>query len=260
MDKKFDQSMIKKILLMGLVLALLILAPHLISGYYLSLLALIGIFTIIASGLNVLTGMTGLVSLGHAGLFAIGAYFSALAAVDYGIPYWFSVPIGIIMAVIVGGLLALATLRVTGIYLAMVTIAFGMIIRDILLQWTWFSKGPWGITKIPPPSMGPIVFSPSQKYYLIVAITILTLIAIRNLRESRWGRALIAIRESPIAASSTGVNAYHIQTLAFAISAGLAGFGGAIYAHQESVISPDLFTFDASLLFLIIVKIGRAHV
>jgi len=256
MAKKSDDTW-KKWLIVGVpLLGVLAIAPRLVSGYYLSLLALIGIFTIIASGLNVLTGMTGLVSLGHAGLFAVGAYFAALADVDYGIPYWFSLPLGIVMAALVGGLLALTTLRVTGIYLAMITIAFGMIIRDVLLQWTWFSKGPWGITKIPPPKFGSFVFSPAQKYYLIVLLTILVLIAIRNLRESRWGRAFIAVRESPIAAASLGVNAYRTQTLAFTISAALAGLGGAIYAHQESVISPDLFTFDASLLFLIIVILG----
>ena len=230
--------------------------PWLTNNYFIHIAALIGVFTIVAVGMNILVGMTGLVSLGHAGLFAVGAYTSALLGTRLEVSFWLSAVAAIAVTGAVGSVLALAALRARGIYLAMVTIAFGIIVEQVALDQDEFTGGFMGISGIPYPSVGNFVFSTPYRLYLIVALAGLCLWLSANLRRSRWGRGLLAVRESWVAAESLGVSRYRMETMAFTLSAGLAGLGGALFATQNAFIAPSIFAFDLSILMLLFVILG----
>ncbi len=230
--------------------------PWLTNNYFIHIAALIGVFMIVAVGMNILVGMAGLVSLGHAGLFAIGAYTSALLATRLELVFWLSALAAIVVTAAVGAVLALAALRARGIYLAMVTIAFGIIVEQVALDQDEFTGGFMGVSDIPTPSLAGVVFTPPYRLYLIAALAGLCLLLARNLRHSRWGRGLLAVRESWVAAESLGVSRYRMETMAFVLSAGLAGLGGALFATQNAFIAPAIFTFDLSILMLLFVILG----
>ena len=213
-------------------------------------------FTIVAVGMNILVGMTGLVSLGHAGLFAVGAYTSALLGTRLDVSFWLSAGAAIVVTGAVGSVLALAALRARGIYLAMVTIAFGIIVEQVALDQDEFTGGFMGISSIPYPSVGDFTFSAPWRLYLIAALAGACLWLASNLQRSRWGRGLLAVRESWVAAESLGVSRYRMETMAFALSAALAGLGGALFAAQNAYIAPNIFAFDLSILMLLFVILG----
>ena len=213
-------------------------------------------FTIVAVGMNILVGMTGLVSLGHAGLFAVGAYTSALLGTRLEVSFWLSAAAAIVVTGAVGSVLALAALRARGIYLAMVTIAFGIIVEQVALDQDEFTGGFMGISSIPYPAVGDFTFSAPWRLYLIAALAGACLWLASNLQRSRWGRGLLAVRESWVAAESLGVSRYRMETMAFALSAALAGLGGALFASQNAYIAPNIFAFDLSILMLLFVILG----
>jgi len=237
-------------------LAGLLALPWWAQSYYVHIVALIGVFVVVAVGMNILVGFTGLVSLGHAGLFAVGAYTSALLSTRAGLTFWLSAAAAIATASLVGGVLALAALRARGIYLAMVTIAFGIIVEQVALDRAEFTGGFMGVSSIPPPSVAGVAFPPAFRLYLILAVAGGSLWLAHNLRRSRWGRGLLAVRENRVAAESLGVSRYRMESTAFVLSAGLTGLGGALYAHQNAFIAPNIFTFDLSVLMLLLVILG----
>ncbi len=230
--------------------------PWLSNNYFIHIAALIGVFMIVAVGMNILVGMTGLVSLGHAGLFAIGAYTSALLGTRLEVSFWLSAAAAIVVTSFVGAVLALAALRARGIYLAMVTIAFGIIVEQVALDQDEFTGGFMGISSIPYPSIGDFTLTAPYRLYLIAALAGLCLWLASNLRHSRWGRGLLAVRESWVAAESLGVSRYQMETMAFALSAALTGLGGALFATHNSFIAPAIFGFDLSILMLLFVILG----
>ena len=237
-------------------LAALAAFPWLTNNYFIHIAALIGIFTVVAVGMNILVGMTGLVSLGHAGLFAVGAYTSALLGTRLEVSFWLSAAAAVVVTGAVGSVLALAALRARGIYLAMVTIAFGIIVEQVALDQDEFTGGFMGVSGIPYPSIGDFTFSAPYRLYLIVALAGACLWLAANLRRSRWGRGLLAVRESAVAAESLGVSRYRMETMAFTSSAALAGLGGALFATQNAYIAPAIFAFDLSILMLLFVILG----
>lgn len=249
-------SLIARALPGAIVIAGLLALPWWAQSYYVHIAALIGVFVVVAVGMNILVGFTGLVSLGHAGLFAIGAYASALLSTRVGLTFWLSALAAVVAASLVGAVLALAALRARGIYLAMVTIAFGIIVEQVALDLAEFTGGFMGVSGIPPPSVAGVVFSPAFRLYLILAVAGGGLWLARNLRHSRWGRGLLAVRENRVAAESLGVSRYGMESTAFVLSAGLTGLGGALYAHQNAFIAPNIFTFDLSILMLLFVILG----
>lgn len=251
-------SLLLKILTVGLVYVVLATLPFFYSSYYINILALIGIFMIVSVGMNILIGFSGIVSIGHAGLMAAGAYASAYLNTQLGIPFWITLFIGVLIALILGVMLALAVLRATGLYLAMITIAFGVVVQEVLIRWSWFSGGPLGISGVDRPSIGAYEFELTQIYYMIAILAGVAILLSRNLRDSQWGRAMIAAKDDEIAAGSLGVVAGRIRTLAFAISAVLAGLGGVLYAHMNSFVSPDIFGFLASIQLVLITILGGA--
>ena len=219
------------------------------NTYYLYLACSIGLLTIVAAGLNVLAGFAGQISLGHAGFYALGAYGAALAATRLGWPLWASVPAGMVMAAIVGAAVGAAALRVSGPYLAMVTIAFGIIVEHVLVEWVSLTGGPGGIFNIPKLSVG-------GSYWLIAVATAVTLWLTANLRASAWGRALLAVKSSEVAAESLAISPYLTRTTAFTISAALAGLAGGLFTVLNGYISPDSFTLQTSIVFLLALLFG----
>jgi branched-chain amino acid transport system ATP-binding protein len=226
------------------------------NTYYLFLAALIGVTIVVTTGLNILAGASGQVSLGHAGLYALGAYTGAILATRLGVGFWVALPAATGLGAAVGAVLALASLRVSGPYLAMVTIAFGIIVEHGLIEWDTLTAGFGGIAGIPRPWLGGRPLTLAAYSYVVLAAVLLSLALARNLERSAWGRALVAVREAEPAAESVGLNPYVVRTAAFTVSAALAGAGGCLYASLAGFVSPDSFTLPVSILFLLIVLFG----
>jgi branched-chain amino acid transport system ATP-binding protein/branched-chain amino acid transport system permease protein len=226
------------------------------NTYYLFLTLLIGITIIVGSGLNILAGWSGQVSLGHAGLYAIGAYAGAILATRAGLGFWLALPLAALLGAVVGTVLALASLRVTGPYLAMVTVAFGIIVEHGLIEWDALTAGFGGIANIPKPRLGGVELTLGRYYHVVLAAVVLSLLIARAFQRSRWGRATVAVRDSEIAAESLGLNAYAVRTAAFMLSAAFAGAAGCLYASLAGFVSPDSFTLQTSILFLLVVLFG----
>ena len=219
------------------------------NTYYLYLACSIGLLTIVTAGLNVLAGFTGQISLGHAGFYALGAYAAGLAATRLATPRWAAAIAAVLVAAVLGAAVASAALRVSGPYLAMVTIAFGIIVEHVLVEWVSVTGGPGGIFNIPKLSVG-------GSYWLIAAVAAVALWLTANLRGSAWGRAMLAVKSSEVAAESLGLSAYFIRITAFTISAALAGLAGALFTFLNGYISPDSFTLQTSIVFLLALLFG----
>jgi ABC-type branched-subunit amino acid transport system ATPase component/ABC-type branched-subunit amino acid transport system permease subunit len=219
------------------------------NTYYLYVAASVGLLTIVTSGLNVLVGFTGQMSLGHAGFYAIGAYAAAILTTRAGWSAWAAILVAILVAALVGAGVAGAALRVTGPYLAMVTIAFGIIVEGILVEWVSVTGGPGGIFNIPKPSLHAF-------YWVIMSGAAVSLWLVANLRRSAWGRAFLAVKGSDVAAESLGLSAYYVRIMAFTVSAGFAGAAGGLFALLNGYVSPDSFTLQTSILFLLALLFG----
>jgi ABC-type branched-subunit amino acid transport system ATPase component/ABC-type branched-subunit amino acid transport system permease subunit len=219
------------------------------NTYYLYVASSVGLLTIVTAGLNILVGFTGQMSLGHAGFYAIGAYAAGIASVRLGLSAWLGVPLAVLVAAAVGAVVAAAALRVTGPYLAMVTIAFGIIVEGILVEWVAVTGGPGGIFNIPKPPL-------AEGYWIILAVAALSLTLVANLRRSAWGRAFLAVKGSDVAAESLGLSAYYVRIIAFTVSAGFAGAAGGLFAHLNGYISPDSFGLQTSIVFLLALLFG----
>ena len=222
------------------------------NTYYLYLGASTALLVIVAAGLNVLVGFTGQISLGHAGFYAIGAYAAALAAMRAGLPLWAATIVAIAAAALVGAVVAAAALRVTGPYLAMVTIAFGIIVEGVLVEWVSVTGGPGGIFNIPKLPL-------ARYYWVVAAAAAVALWATANLRRSAWGRAFLAVKGSEVAAESLGLSPYHLRIVAFTVSAAFTGGAGALFAFLNGYISPDSFTLQQSILFLLALLFGGVN-
>ena len=234
------------------------LLPAAIGRYYTQMMALAGIFAIAGHGLNLLTGYAGQTSLGHAGFYAIGAYTGALLATKLGLGFWIGLPFSVGLAAAAGLLLAYPSFRLEGPYLAMVTIAFGIIVNSVLVEWSDLTGGTQGVLNIPRPTIGGQRLLLERQFLLIVIALVLVSFLLRNLVRSPWGRALVAVRENMIAAKSVGLSTLVVKTTAFALSAALAGLAGHLFAFFQGFISPEAFEFDASIFLLTIVIFGGA--
>ncbi len=227
------------------------------NSYYLHLINLIGIQTLVVIGLNILSGYTGQISMGQAGYFAVGTYTSSLLMMRLGLSFWVSSIAAAIASVACGIVIAIPALRLSGPYLVMATVGFGEIIRLVLVNWVPVTRGAAGLTGIPAPSLVSIpIVSERGFYYLILAtVSAGVFIAVR-LSRSKIGRTFAAIREDELAAESMGVPVDIYKVAAFAISAAYAGVAGAIYGSFAGVASPDNFTFDDSVAFLCMSVVG----
>jgi ABC-type branched-subunit amino acid transport system ATPase component/ABC-type branched-subunit amino acid transport system permease subunit len=225
------------------------------DGYTHFIIALVALTTVVGVGLNVLLGLTGQVSLGHVGFYAIGAYTAAILTVN-GVSFWLAFPMAGLTAGVIGALLALPALRVTGPYLAMVTIAFAFIVHHTTVEWKDLTGGQNGLMGLIPPHIGARAFAERELALLAIMLAGASLYLFHRLAGSAWGKAMVAVRDSETAARSIGLNPVAIKTAAFAISAVFAGLAGAIFAPLMMFVAPDSFPFSQSILFLLAVIVG----
>src|SRR5947199_712496 len=244
-----------------LIPALLNVIPGIAPGYVLYLVSLALIYAIVAIGLGILIGHTGQLSLGHAGFFAIGAYASALLTLRLGLPFVAALLVAGALTATIGFLLGLPALRLSGPYLAVATLGFGLAIPQLVVwqrSWTGISSSLHGLPLASLP-LGPltIVFRTDQDYYYLAAAVLVALtIFARNVVTGHTGRAFAAIRDSEIAARAMGVDLVRYKTTAFALSALYAGIAGSLYAHLLHGISPEDFTVLLSVDFLTMIVLG----
>ena len=237
------------------VVALALFPVVIDNPYYIHLLETVLIYAILLFGLDIVVGYTGQVSLGHAGLFGIGAYVAGVLVMKLGAPIWVTVPAAIAITAGFGALLALPALRVSGPYLAMVTLAFGTIIQILINEMTFLTEGPLGI-KIAKPDLFGHHMSEREYYWLVVVLMLAALVVVHRLLRSHYGRAFEALRGSPVAADCMGVSVYRYKVYAFVISAGFAGLAGNLYAYSEQYISPNSYNFELTVLFLLAIIMG----
>ena len=233
----------------------LLLVPLILDEYFLLQMSFVLIYVVAGVGLMILTGYTGQISLGHAAFFAAGAYTEAIL-INAGVPFLISLPIAGLFSGVVGILIGLPALRLAGIYLAIATLAFGFIAEEILARWESVTGGNKGLF-VESITIAGVGFDVEWRfYYLALAITILVILAAINILRSPTGRAMIAIRDSEIAAQSMGVHLTKYKTVAFGISAAFTGIAGALYAHKIMFISPESFTILLSIELLLLVVVG----
>lgn len=240
----------------GVLLLALAIFPLLVhNSYYVHLVETILIYAILLFGLDIVVGYTGQVSLGHAGLFGIGSYTAGVMFFKLSAPLWLIIPASIGVTALFGAILALPALRVTGPYLAMVTLAFGTIIQILINEMTFLTEGPLGLT-IKKPILFGLQLDERSFYWLLVALFGLSLLVVDRILKSHLGRAFEALRGSPVASDCMGVSVYRYKVLAFVISAGFAGLAGSMYAYSEQYISPNTYNFELTVLFLLAVIMG----
>ena len=226
------------------------------NQYYLFLLVLAALTVIVGVGLNVLMGLTGQVSFGHVGFYAIGAYVTAGLTTKLGWSFWWTLPVAGGLTAVIGALLGLAALRVKGPYLAMVTIAFAFVVEFTAIEWVSVTGGQNGLMNIPFPSIGGWSIGERGIAVTVVVLMAAVLLLYQRMAQSGWGLAMRAVRDSETAAGSMGVNPLAVRTLAFTVSAVLAGIAGSFYASMTTFIAPSTFSFFQSILFVLAVVVG----
>jgi len=240
----------------ALVAVLLLALPNFVDNYVINVTARLFVFVLVALGLNLLTGFAGQVSLGHAAFFAIGAYTAAVLAERGG---WSFIPCVVAAALVTAGLgylLGLPCLRLSGLYLAMATLGFTLIVQEMLLQLSVITHGSEGMSVRPASILGFTFGTDYRKYYLVLAFTVGMLLFARNLIRGRTGRAFLAIRENEKAAAAMGVNLARYKTIAFAVSALYTGLAGALSAYVVGFLDPQEFSFFLSIQFITIIILG----
>jgi branched-chain amino acid transport system permease protein len=244
--------------------------------YLLDLAIVVLTYVMLASGLNIVVGLAGLLDLGYVAFYAVGAYSFALLATNFGWGFWMCLPFAGLLAAMWGCAVGLPVLRLRGDYLAIVTLAFAEIVRIVLLNWTELTNGPNGISGIPDPTLFGLAFTPRGDvtfsdyfgiryepmqgimflYYVILALALLTIVVTMRLRRLPVGRAWEAMREDEIACRSLGINTTITKLSAFSTGAMFGGFAGAFFATRQGFISPESFTFIESATILAIVVLG----
>jgi len=241
---------------MGLFLCSLMVFPFVVSSYLLYIVNLSGIAIIGALGLNLLTGCTGQISLGHAAFLGIGAYSSAILTVKLGIPFWISMFMGGGFAAVAGLVIGVPSLRLKGLYLVITTMAFELIVEHVIYRWESMTGGDKGIT-IPKPVLFGITFDTDiEFYFLILFMVVVAVLFMKNVLRTKSGRAFVAIRDRDIAASIMGVNLARYKVLAFVISSFYAGVAGSLYASYLKFIGPDHFTMIVSIEYISMIIVG----
>ncbi|VVD60146.1 Xylose import ATP-binding protein XylG [Pandoraea soli] len=225
------------------------------NPYYIHMIETIMIYAILLFGLDIVVGYTGQVSLGHAGLFGIGAYVAGVFFTKLGLTLWLALPAAVLITAAFGAVLALPALRVIGPYLAMVTLAFGTIIQILINEMDFLTDGPMGIT-LTKPLVGGHPINETEYYWLVAALLLASMLVAHRILKSHLGRAFEALRDSPVASDCMGVSVYRYKVYAFVISAGFAGLAGSLYAYSEQYISPNTYNFELTILFLLAVIMG----
>jgi branched-chain amino acid transport system permease protein len=244
-----------------IVFACLMIPLVVSSNYALRVIIYIGLYIVLALGLNVVMGFTGLLNIGHAAFYAVGAYTTAILMVKYGMSFWLTIPVGMFFGVLLGIVLGFPTLRVRDDYLAIVTLGFGQIVYITANNWMGLTRGPRGIPGIPAPRLGfsdyqIVLDSYPAYYYLILLFVFITIYACVRLKDSRVGLAWMAIREDEDVAAVMGINLVYYKTMAFGFSAALGALAGSFFAVFQSFVSPNSFTILESVIIITIPILG----
>ncbi|MCF8037289.1 MAG: branched-chain amino acid ABC transporter permease [Desulfobacteraceae bacterium] len=238
-------------------LAVILLGWQVDNQYYLQLMIFIGLNTLLALSLNMLMGYAGQISLGHAAFYGIGAYVTAILTTTYQVAPVLALPAAVGTAMLVAWIVGIPTLRLSGYYLGMGTLGFGMIVHIVLREWSSVTGGASGFVGIPPLEIGLVVFASGKNYFFLVwAVVLLCLIMCRRIIDSRVGRALRSIHDGEKAAAAVGVDTKKLKLQVFVFSAGMAALAGFLYAHLVYFISPGTFSFVASIRIVTMVVIG----
>jgi len=234
------------------------LLPLLLKNpYHIRIFIFIGIYIILALSLNLINGYTGLLSIGHGAFYGIGAYSSALLTLKLGLPFMIALPLSGTIAGVFGYLIGKPTLRLKGIFLTLATLGFNIIFVLMMINWESLTRGPLGIAGISVPKIGSYVFQKQEDYYyLIFFLVIFTLASIYRLIHSRFGNALLALREEETAAEAVGVDTVHYKMAIFTISTFYAGIAGSFFAHYIRFIAPESFSFWESFTLLAMLALG----
>ena len=239
----------------GLLVVCLLFAPLALGNFYIGELSYVFILAIAGVGLMLLLGYTGLASLGHGAFMAIGAYTNTYL-ITKGVPFAVAFPTAGLVALLAGIIVAVPANRMTGIYLAIATLAFSQIVEQIVIRWESVTRSFQGMPVPAPEILGHPLARPWEFYYFCLGVLVLVVFAAINITRSPTGRAMVAIRDSEISAQSLGVNLVRYKTVAFALSAGITGLAGALLGHKLRFISPDAFNILLSIQLLLMVVVG----
>ncbi len=253
-NKKFSRPFYTVVLLLALAY------PFLSGMYQTNIMTTALMYVILGLGLNIVIGLGGMLHLGYAAFYMIGAYTYAILNQNFGVSFWIALPLGAVIAMVFGILLGFPVLRLKGDYLAIVTLGFAEIVRIVMENWNDFSSGPSGIANIPRPDFFGMKLSLQHAtiylYLITLALVLFTIFVVRRLENSRLGRAWEAMREDAIASESMGVNITTTKLTAFALGAFWAGMVGVIFAGKTTFVNPASFTLLESVLILCIVVLG----
>ena len=242
--------------LLGVLALILLTAPLCWGNYWLGVANLIGITIIAATGLNILTGCCGQLSIGHAGFIAVGAYTAAVLTNRLELPFLVGLICAGLAAGLIGMIFGIPSLRVKGFYLAISTIAAQFIIIWVINHWTSVTGGFDGM-RVPPASIGGITFvTQASQFYMILVITALVVFLTKNLARTRVGRAFVAIRDNDLAAEVMGINLFRYKLIAFFVGCFLAGIAGSLLAHWIGFMNAENFTLMGSILYIGMIIIG----
>jgi branched-chain amino acid transport system permease protein len=241
----------------ALLVLFAVVAPLSLHEYYLSIINLVMIAVVGALGLNILVGYTGQISIGHAGFMSVGAYTAANLAVKAHLPFWITLPAGGLMAALIGAIVGIPSLRITGLYLAIATLAGQLIIEWTINHVPWISGGAQASIQVPRPSLlGYELRTQGQLYFFLLFFTVVAIVATLNLVRSRIGRAFIAIRDQDIAAEIIGIDIFRYKLLSFAISSFYAGVCGVLYTYYLGIANYEQFQIVVSIDYLAMIIIG----
>jgi len=254
-DEEIFQSLFVKFCL-GMFMLFLLVFPFAADAYMLYVANMIGFAVIGAVGLNLLTGFTGQISLGHAAFLGVGAYTSAILVTRLGFSFWLSIPFAGLVAALAGMIIGIPSLRVKGLYLCIATLAAQFIFEFIFIHWESMTRGITGIN-IPHPRIGSLEFITEKEFYWITLFFVVLGVGYaRNLVRSRMGRAFVAIRDRDLSAEIIGINLFRYKLSAFAISSFYAGVAGALWVTFLKVVTPDHFPFILSIQYLAMIIVG----
>jgi branched-chain amino acid transport system permease protein len=234
---------------------LLLLFPLGANGYIIGLACVLGIHVIAAAGLNIMTGYTGLISLGHAAFMGVGCYTAAYLA-QRGVPFWLTIPAGGAMCALLGLVVGIPSLRIKGLYLAVATLAMQFILIFVFREWESVTGGVRGVSVPDATLFGMELDNDYRMYYVILPCAALLLVAARNLFRTRIGRAFIAIRDKDISAEVLGIDLFKYKLLAFAIGSFYAGVAGALLGYFYRAMTPEYFTLALSIFYLAAIIVG----
>lgn len=240
----------------GLLMAVLLVAPMLVSPYVLTQLSQVCIYAIVALGLMLLAGFTGQLSLGHAAFMAVGAYTVAVLEQRTGLPVLSCLIAAGVVAAATGILVGLPSLRIKGLYLGIATLAASVILNFVFLNWASVTNGPRGINVPTASVFGMEMAEPGQLYALVLPITVVMVLMAKNLFRTRVGRAFVAIRDRDISAEVIGIQLFRYKLMSFAISSFYAGVAGGLWAYLFRVVTPESFPLTTSIFFLAAVIVG----